>query len=60
MRARCLSSAVRALFPEIFLGLYTDLEINDIAEELGDESLSVTLAEDGTVILEEADIVKDN
>ena len=51
MRARCLSSAVRALFPEIFLGLYTDLEINDIAEELGDAELAVEIKEDGAVEL---------
>lgn len=55
MRARCLSSAVRALFPEIFLGLYTDLEINDIAEELGDDELEVNVTEDGNVVLLEKD-----
>lgn len=49
MRARCLSSAVRALFPEIFLGLYTDLEINDIT--IAEETRDVVLTEDGAVAL---------
>lgn len=51
MRARCLSSAVRALFPEIFLGLYTDLEINDVAEEMGGDEMDVQVHEDGSVEL---------
>ena len=51
MRARCLSSAVRALFPEIFLGLYTDLEINDVAEEIGGDEMDVQVHEDGSVVL---------
>jgi hypothetical protein len=48
MRARCLSSSVRALFPEVLMGLYTDLEINDIAPQSAD----VTVTEEGEVILE--------
>jgi hypothetical protein len=59
MRARCLSSAVRALFPEIFLGLYTDLEINDIAEEMGGEAMEVELTEDGSVTLVPNEEVED-
>jgi len=35
MRARCLAYAVRALFPEVLSGFYTDLELNDTP--LGDD-----------------------
>jgi hypothetical protein len=30
MRARCLAYGARALFPEVFSGIYTDLEMNDV------------------------------
>lgn len=30
MRARCLAYSVRALFPEVLSGFYTDLEMNDV------------------------------
>lgn len=50
MRARCLTYAVRALFPEVFLGLYSDVEINDIAKELGAEEMEVGIsAESGEI-----------
>ena len=51
MRARCLAYAVRALFPEILMGIYSDLEINDIAQENGGVEHEVTLTEEGEVIL---------
>lgn len=51
MRARCLTYAVRALFPEIFLGLYSDVEINDVANQYGDNEKEVTINEEGEVIL---------
>lgn len=49
MRARCLSYAVRALFPEVLLGMYSDVELNDIAEELGDTSREISVTEEGDV-----------
>jgi len=48
MRARCLSSAVRALFPEVLSGFYTDIEIADTA---GDD-YTVVLDEDGEIQIE--------
>ena len=30
MRARCLAYSVRALFPEVLMGSYTDLEMADV------------------------------
>lgn len=30
MRARCISSGVRAYFPEVLLGMYTDVEMADV------------------------------
>lgn len=52
MRARCLSSAVRALFPDVLMGMYSDLELNDVAEELGIEEVEVTVNEEGDIKLE--------
>lgn len=52
MRARCLTYGVRALFPEIFLGLYSDVEINDVAQDLGVEERDVTIGEEGEVVLQ--------
>lgn len=49
MRARCLTYGVRALFPEVFLGLYSDIEINDIAQDLGAEEMAVTVTESGEI-----------
>ena len=48
MRARCLSYAVRALFPEVLLGTYTDLEIADIDNT---KVYDVQVGEDGEVQL---------
>lgn len=51
MRARCLSSAVRALFPDVLMGMYSDLEINDVAKDLGVEEIPVTVNEEGDVVI---------
>lgn len=51
MRARCLASAVRALFPEVLMGMYSDLEINDVAKDLGVQELDVTVDTEGEIIL---------
>lgn len=56
MRARCLSSGVRALFPEILMGFHSDLEINDVAEDLGGDEYKVELNESGEVIIEPIEI----
>ena len=54
MRARCMAYAVRALFPEILMGVYSDLEINDVAREMGSEEHNVTMGPEGdiTIIVE--------
>jgi hypothetical protein len=49
MRARCLSYAVRALFPEVLMGTYTDLEMADVD----------TTSEYDVVVNEEGDIKLD-
>jgi len=49
LRARCLSSSVRALFPEVLSGFYTDIEM---VEELSPDDYSITLNEDGEVQIE--------
>jgi len=51
MRARCLSYAVRALFPEVLLGMYSDIEMNDVAEGMGGNSREVNITEDGDIEL---------
>lgn len=51
LRARTLSYAVRALFPDIMMGMYTDMEFNDNADEMGGVEQEVTLTEDGDVTL---------
>jgi len=51
MRARCLSYAVRALFPEVLLGMYSDMELNDIAKDMGEDEMDVILTEEGDVII---------
>ena len=48
MRARCMAYAVRALFPEVLLGMYTDLEMNDTQRE----DSPVTITEDGGIVIE--------
>ncbi len=50
LRARCLSSAVRALFPEVLSGFYTDIEM---AEELSKvDDYTVQLNEEGEIQIE--------
>lgn len=49
MRARCLSYAVRAMFPEVLLGMYSDVELNDVAAELGDTERDIVVTEEGDV-----------
>ena len=51
MRARCIAYAVRALFPEVLLGMYTDMEINDVAKQYGEDEREVELSEDGDITL---------
>ena len=47
MRARCLTYAVRALFPEVLGGFYTDVEIADTT----DENVVTELTEDGEITI---------
>lgn len=49
MRARCLAYAVRALFPEVLMGSYTDLEMADVDNT---QEYPITVNEEGEVILE--------
>jgi hypothetical protein len=50
LRARCLSSAVRALFPEVLSGFYTDIEM---AEELTPTgTYNAIINEDGEIQIE--------
>ncbi len=51
MRARCMAYAVRALFPEILMGIYSDLEINDVADDLGAEEVDVEMNEEGEITI---------
>lgn len=51
MRARCVTYATRSLFPEILMGIYSDLEINDVAEELGVNEVDVTVSEEGDITI---------
>jgi hypothetical protein len=48
MRARCMAYAVRALCPEILLGIYTDLEIVDAM----DTDHTVQMNEEGDVVID--------
>jgi len=52
MRARCMAYAVRALFPEILLGLYSDAEIVDA---LDDREHEVTVNEEGETVVIDID-----
>ena len=47
MRARCLTYAVRALFPEVLGGFYTDIEIADTS----DENVVADLTEEGEITI---------
>jgi len=48
MRARCMAYAVRALFPDVLLGMYTDLEMNDTQRN----DAPVNITEDGAIVIE--------
>jgi hypothetical protein len=49
MRARALSSAIRALFPEVLMGSYTDLEMADVDRT---HEYETVINEEGEVILD--------
>jgi len=51
MRARCMAYAVRALFPEVLLGVYTDSEMVDA---MGDAEHTTTITPEGDVIIIDA------
>jgi hypothetical protein len=48
LRARAMSYGVRALFPEILLGIYTDI---DMADSSSDEEYVTEMTEDGNFIV---------
>ncbi len=49
MRARCLSYSVRALFPEVLMGSYTDLEMADVDQT---QEYNAIVTENGDVVLD--------
>ena len=52
LRARCMAYAVRALFPEVLLGVYTDSEIIDAPiKGFEDEQYDTTTDEEGKIII---------
>ncbi len=51
LRARCLAYAIRALFPEVLSGIYTDLEIEDVTGE----GNVIEVTEEGDIILTNKD-----
>jgi len=53
MRNRCMSAAVRAVAPEILLGLYTAEELSD-----SDPNIKLNVTEDSDPIVEEAQYVE--
>jgi hypothetical protein len=54
LRARCLSSAVRAYFPEVLMGVYTDLEMADATNA----DYKTRLTEDGDIeVIQDAEEV---
>ena len=48
LRARSLAYSVRALFPEVLSGFYTELEIQDVLPE---EDVEVKVNDEGEIIL---------
>jgi len=52
LRARTLSAAVRALFPDVLMGMYSDIEMNDVADQLGYDTIDAVVTEDGDIKLE--------
>ena len=53
MRARCMAYAVRAIFPEVLMGMYTDLEMMDAK----DVNKDVKLSPEGDVYVDEAEVI---
>ncbi len=51
MRARCLAYAVRAIAPEVLMGVYTDMEIVDATD---DSEHTIDMNEEGDVIVIDA------
>jgi hypothetical protein len=51
MRARCMAYAVRAIFPEVLMGMYTDLEMLDA----NDINKDVKLSPEGDVYVDDAE-----
>ncbi len=52
LRARCMAYAVRALFPEVLLGVYTDSEIIDAPiKGFEDEKYDTKTDEEGKIII---------
>lgn len=49
MRARCLAFGVRALFPEVLSGFYTEVEIQDTLG--GEEDITIDATEEGDLII---------
>jgi hypothetical protein len=57
MRARCLAYAVRALFPEVLLGSYTDLEMADVDPQ-GDYDATVNEEGEVQLIIPSAEVIE--
>jgi hypothetical protein len=56
MRARCMAYGVRAYFPEVLMGMYTDLEMVDANEQ----NYATKLTEEGDIqIIQDAEEVND-
>lgn len=51
LRARTLAYGVRALFPDIMMGMYTEMEINDVAEDLGVDEQVIEVGDDGDMTI---------
>ncbi len=48
MRARAMSYGIRALFPEMLLGIYTDIDMADADDS---DEYKVEMAEDGQIVV---------
>lgn len=58
MRSRCMSYGIKAYFPEIYAGFYTDEEIVDALAEDGE--YEVEFDENGQINIQEAEEVKES
>lgn len=54
LRARCMSSAVRAIAPEVLAGAYTDIEIID----KGVDGFDVDITEEGEVVVTPSEVIE--